>query len=158
MGVSASTKETTLHYFRDPLVDLVAQDPDIDLTGVVIVGVPQDNESKSLVSELAANWAEAMRLDGAIVTTEGWGNDHIDFADLIELLSVRGIAVSGLSFIGGEGFVVSNAYMDTIVDFNKSEEGYETGLIGENNVALLDAKKALAFLKLKMQKKEKANR
>lgn len=155
MGVSASTKETTLHYFRDPLVNLVAQDTDVDLAGIVIIGVPQDNESKIFVSELAANWAEAMRLDGAIVTTEGWGNDHIDFAELVELLAVRDIAVSGLSFIGGENFVVSNEYMDTIVDFNKSEEGYETGRIGENNTDLLDAKKALAFLKLKMQKKKR---
>lgn len=155
MGVSTSTKETSLHYFRDPLLDVVANDKDVDLAGVIVVGTPQENESKYFLGERVANCAEAMRLEGVIVTLEGWGNDHVDFANTIEQLSKRGISVSGLSFVGGEGFVVSNQYMDTIVDFNKSTEGYESGIIGENNTNELDAKKALAFLKLKMQKKSK---
>jgi len=155
MGVSTSTKETSLHYFRDPLLDVVANDKDVDLAGVIVVGTPQENESKYFLGERVANCAEAMRLEGVIVTLEGWGNDHVDFANTIEQLSKRGISVSGLSFVGGEGFVVSNKYMDTIVDFNKSTEGYESGIIGENNTNELDAKKALAFLKLKMQKKSK---
>lgn len=153
MGVSTSTKETTLHYFRDPLLNVVSSDKDVDLAGVIIVGTPQDNESKYFLGDRVADCAEAMRLDGVIISLEGWGNDHVDFANTIEQLSKRGISVSGLSFIGNEGFVVSNKYMDTIVDFNKSEEGYETGRIGENNTNELDARKALAFLKLKMQKK-----
>jgi len=155
MGVSTSTKETSLHYFRDPLLDVVANDKDVDLAGVIVVGTPQENESKYFLGERVADCAEAMRLEGVIVTLEGWGNDHVDFANTIEQLSKRGISVSGLSFVGGEGFVVSNKYMDTIVDFNKSTEGYESGIIGENNTNELDAKKALAFLKLKMQKKSK---
>jgi len=155
MGVSTSTKETSLHYFRDPLLDVLANDKDVDLAGVIVVGTPQENESKYFLGERVANCAEAMRLEGVIVTLEGWGNDHVDFANTIEQLSKRGISVSGLSFVGGEGFVVSNKYMDTIVDFNKSTEGYESGIIGENNTNELDAKKALAFLKLKMQKKSK---
>jgi D-proline reductase (dithiol) PrdE len=44
--------------------------------------------------------------------------------------------------------------MDTIVDFNKSKEGLETEVVGENTVSELDAKKALAFLKLKMRNRE----
>ena len=152
MGVSTSTKETTLHYFRDPLLDVVSSDKDVDLAGIIIVGTPQDNDSKYFLGERVADWAEAMRLEGVIVTLEGWGNDHVDFANTIEQLSKRGICVSGLSFIGGEGFVVSNSYMDTIVDFCKSESGYESGLVGENTTDELDAKKALAYLKLKMNK------
>lgn len=155
MGVSTSTKETTLHYFRDPLLNVVSSDSDVDLAGIIIVGTPQDNESKYFLGERVADWAEAMRLDGVIISLEGWGNDHVDFANTIEQLSKRGISVSGLSFVGNEGFVVSNQYMDTIVDFNKSKDGYETGRIGENNTNELDARKALAFLKLKMQKKTK---
>ena len=31
MGVGPSTKETTLHHFRDPLLDVVSNDEDIDL-------------------------------------------------------------------------------------------------------------------------------
>ena len=42
--------------------------------------------------------------------------------------------------------------MDTIVDMNKSKEGIETEVVGENNTNEIDAKKALAFLKLKMRK------
>ena len=155
MGVSTSTKETSLHYFRDPLLNVVANDKDIDLAGVIVVGTPQENESKYFLGDRVADCAEAMRLEGVIVSLEGWGNDHVDFANTIEQLSKRGISVSGLSFVGGEGFVVSNKYMDTIVDFNKSKEGYESGIIGENTTNELDAKKALAFLKLKMQKKSK---
>jgi D-proline reductase (dithiol)-stabilizing protein PrdE len=158
MGVSTSTKETTLHYFRDPLLDVVSSDKDVDLAGIIIVGTPQDNDSKYFLGERVADWAEAMRLEGVIVTLEGWGNDHVDFANTIEQLSKRGICVSGLSFIGGEGFVVSNSYMDTIVDFCKSESGYESGLVGENTTNELDAKKALAYLKLKMNKTKSGGR
>ena len=156
MGVSTSTKETTLHYFRDPLLDIISSDKDIFLTGIIITGTPQDNDSKYFISERIANWAKAMNLDGVIISVEGYGNDTIDFANSIEQMSKKGISVSGLSFIGNEGFVVNNKYMDTIVDFNKSDLGYETSRVGENNVDELDAKKALAYLKLKMNKKSKS--
>ena len=43
--------------------------------------------------------------------------------------------------------------MDTIVDINKSKEGIETEVVGENTTDTLDAKKAAAFLKLKMRKR-----
>ena len=59
-----------------------------------------------------------------------------------------------MSFIGTQAqFVVKNQYMDTIVDFNKSAEGIETEVVGENTAMEIDAKKALAMLKLKMRKK-----
>ena len=43
MGIGPSTKETSLHHFRDPLVDVLSNDTDIDLVGVILVGTPQDN-------------------------------------------------------------------------------------------------------------------
>ena len=46
MGVGPSTKETTLHHFRDPLLDVVSNDEDIDLMGIIVVGTPQSNEEK----------------------------------------------------------------------------------------------------------------
>ena len=49
-------------------------------------------------------------------------------------------------------FVVTNRYMDSIVDINKSVEGIETNVVGENNLVRTDAKKAKALLKLKMRK------
>ncbi|HCQ88616.1 MULTISPECIES: glycine/sarcosine/betaine reductase component B subunit [unclassified Clostridium] len=153
MGVGPSTKETTLHHFRDPLIDVVANDEDVDLLGVIIVGTPQANEDKVFVGQRVATWVEAMRVDGAIISVDGWGNSHVDFANTIEEIGKRNIPVVGLSFIGTQAkFVVTNKYMDTIVDFNKSKEGIETEVVGENNISTLDSRKALAFLKLKMRK------
>ncbi len=153
MGIGPSTKETSLHHFRDPLLDVVAKDADIDLLGVLLVGTPQGNKEKLLVGTRAAAWVEAMRADGAIISLDGWGNSHVDFANTVEQIGKRGIPVVGMSFVGTAAtFVVKNEYMDTIVDFNKSKEGIETEVVGENTVSERDAKKALALLKLKMRK------
>ena len=122
MGIGPSTKETSLHHFRDPLLDVVSSDEDLDLMGIIIVGTPDDNTDKLLVGTRAAVWAEAMRADGVILSSDGWGNSDVDFA---------------------------------ILDINKSEEGIETDVLGENNVTELDAKKVTAMLKLKMRKNEK---
>lgn len=153
MGIGPSTKETSLHHFRDPLLDVVSNDLDVDLMGVIVVGTPQDNSDKYFVGERAAVWAESMRADGVILSVDGWGNSHVDFANTIEQIGNRGIPVVGLSFVGTQAsFVVTNKYMDTIVDINKSAEGIETEVVGENNMDRIDARKALAFLKLKMRK------
>ncbi|SET29264.1 D-proline reductase (dithiol) PrdE [Natronincola peptidivorans] len=155
MGIGPSTKETTLHHFRDPLLDVVSKDDDIDLVGIIIVGTPQHNEEKYFVGKRTAAWLEAMRVDGTIISIDGWGNSHVDYANTIEEIGSRGIPVVGLSFVGTQAnFVVKNDYMDTIVDFNKSQAGIETEVVGENNPNYLDARKALAFLKLKMKEVE----
>ncbi|AKA71105.1 glycine/sarcosine/betaine reductase component B subunit [Clostridium scatologenes] len=155
MGIGPSTKETTLHHFRDPLVEIVDNDGDVDLLGIIVAGTPQENEDKVFVAQRAAAWVEAMRADGVIVSIDGWGNSNIDFATAMEEIGKRGIPVVGMSFVGTQAqFVVTNKYMDTIVDFNKSTEGIETEVVGENNIVELDAKKALAFLKLKMKNRE----
>lgn len=157
MGIGPSTKETTLHHFRDPLLDIVSNDTDVDLMGIMVVGTPQDNKEKNFVGQRAAAWLEAMRADGVIFSLDGWGNSHVDFANTIEEIGKRGIPVVGMSFVGVQAkFVVTNKYMDTIVDFNKSTQGIETQIVGENNPDKLDSRKALAFLKLKMRKKDGA--
>jgi len=153
MGVGPSTKETSLHHFQDPLLNVLCNDSDIDFVGVIVVGTPQDNTMKHFVGKRTAAWLEAMRVDGVIISSDGWGNSDIDYANTIEEIGKRNIPVVGLNFIGTQAqFVVTNKYMDTIVDFNKSPEGIETQVVGENNVTELDSKKALAFLKLKMKK------
>lgn len=155
MGIGPSTKETTLHHFRDPLLEVVTSDRDVDLLGIIVAGTPQENEDKVFVAERAAAWCEAMRADGVIISIDGWGNSNIDFATAVEEVGKRDIPVVGMSFVGTQAqFVVTNRYMDTIVDFNKSEEGIETEVVGENNVTTIDAKKALAYLKLKIKRKE----
>ena len=144
MGIGPSTKETSLHHFRDPLLDVVSSDEDLDLMGIIIVGTPDDNTDKLLVGTRAAVWAEAMRADGVILSSDGWGNSDVDFANTAEQMEIRGIPVTGLKFSGTVGqFVVEN------------DEGIETDVLGENNVTELDAKKVTAMLKLKMRKNEK---
>jgi len=155
MGIGPSTKETSLHHFRDPLLDVVSKDTDVDLMGVVLVGSPDGNEEKMLVGTRAAVWAECMRADGVILSCDGWGNSHVDYTNTIEQIGSRGIPVTGITFNGTVAqFVVTNDYLDAIVDINKSATGEETNVVGENNMIELDCKKALAMLKLKMRKKE----
>ena len=154
MGIGPSTKETSLHHFRDPLLDIVSADEELDLMGIVLVGTPDGNEDKMLVGTRAAVMAECMRADGVILSSDGWGNSDVDYANTCEQLGIRGIPMAGLNFSGTAAqFVVVNDYMDGIVDINKSAEGVETDNVGENNVSPLDCRKALAILKLKMRKK-----
>lgn len=152
--IGPASKEMSRHYWREPLVLETLFDPELDLCGVLLVGSPQINAEKFYVSKRVGMTCEALDVDGAFVTTEGFGNNHIDFASHIEQIGSRGIPVVGVSFVGTQGaFVVTNEYMDTIVDINKSEEGIETSVVGENSLTLLDAKKAAALLKLKMRRK-----
>jgi len=152
MGIGPSTKETTLHHFRDPLVEELCEDTDLDFVGIMLAGIPQDNVNKYFTGDRVGAWAEALRVKGAIVSEDSWGNSNVDFAHAIEEIGRRDIAVVGVSFVGTQGaFVVTNPYMNSIVDINKSEEGIETNVVGENNLVLKDAKKARVLLKLKMK-------
>lgn len=91
MGVGPSTKETTLHHFRDPLLSVVSKDKDVELLGVIVVGTPQDNEDKMFVGQRAAAWVEAMRADGVIISVDGWGNSHVDYANTIEEIDRKSV-------------------------------------------------------------------
>ena len=154
MGIGPSTKETTKHMFNDPLVEIIGEDTDVDFVGVMVVGTPDDNKYKNLVGKRAAQWCEAMRVDGVILSADGWGNSHVDYANTFEEIGKRGIPTVGVTFNGVQAkFVVTNKYMDTIVDINKSKEGIETEVVGENNVDVVDARKALVYLKVKMKNK-----
>ena len=154
-----STKETSLHHFRDPLLEVVAEDTDLDLMGIIIVGTPDDNKDKLLVGTRAAALAECMRADGVILTSDGWGNSDVDYTNTCEQLGIRGIPVTGLNFSGTVAqFVVVNDYLDGIVDINKSADGTETNVVGENNMVKVDCLKAKALLKLKMRQKEQHDR
>ena len=155
MGIGPSTKETSLHHFRDPLLDVVSKDTDVDLMGVMLVGSPDGNEDKMLVGTRAAVWAECRRADGVIVSCDGWGNSHVDYTNTMEQIGIRGIPAAGITFNGTVAqFVVVNDYLDAIVDINKNPEGVESNIVGENNMVEKDCKIALYKLKAKMKKKE----
>lgn len=157
MGLGPCMKETTLHHYRDPLTEVLDRDPEVNLRGIVIVGSPQDNDSKYLVGTRTAVWMEGMRLDGAILSCNGIGNNHVDYANTIAQLEMRNIPTVALSLCPASEFVVQNEYLDGVLDYYKSEPGKETQVLAENTVTELDARKALAMLKLKMRKKKADN-
>ncbi|MBK5242533.1 D-proline reductase (dithiol) proprotein PrdA [Clostridium sp.] len=146
--IGPASKECSRHYWREPLVIEAMNDPEVDLCGVVFVGSPQINSEKFYVSERLGMTVESMNVAGAIVTTEGFGNNHIDFASHIEQVGMRGIGVVGMSFCGVQGaLVVGNKYTKYMVDNNKSEAGIENEVLGCNTLCKEDAIRALAMLK-----------
>ena len=129
--IGPASKEMSRHYWREPLVLEALHDEEVDLCGVVFVGSPQINAEKYYVSRRVGHTVEMMDVDGAFVTTEGFGNNHIDFASHIEQIGMRGIPVVGLSFCAVQGaLVVGNKYMQYMVDNNKSESGIENEVLG----------------------------
>lgn len=149
--IGPASKENTRHYFREPLVNLMANDSEINLVGVVFVGSPQINEEKNYVSGRLGAIIEALSVEGAIVTTEGFGNNHIDFASHIEQIGQRGVSVVGVTYSAYQGaLVVGNKYMNSMIDLNKNPEGFESEILGDNTLCPEDAQRALAMLKTKM--------
>lgn len=150
--IGPASKETSRHYFREPLVIEAIEDEELDLVAVIIVGSPQANADKFYVSNLLGTTVEAMDVDGAIVSTEGFGNNHIDFASHIEEIGKRGIPVVGMTFAAEQGqLVVGNKYMDAMVDLNKSENGIENEILSNNCLCEEDAIRAIYMLKAKMK-------
>ena len=146
--IGPASKEMSRHYWREPLVLECLHDEEIDFCGVVFVGSPQINAEKFYVSKRVGQIVEMLDVDGAFVTTEGFGNNHIDFASHHEQIGMRGIPVVGLSFCAVQGaLVVGNKYMTTMVDNNKSESGIENEVLGCNTLCPEEAIRALQMLK-----------
>lgn len=153
--IGPASKECSRHYWREPLVMEAMADENIDLAGVIFVGSPQINSEKFYVSERLGMMIEFMDVDGAIVTTEGFGNNHIDFASHIEQIGMRGIPAVGMSFCAVQGaLVVGNKYMKYMVDNNKSEAGIENEVLSCNTLCKEDAIRALSMLKSAMKEEE----
>jgi D-proline reductase (dithiol) PrdA len=149
--IGPATKEMTRHYFREPLVEALAKDDELDLVGVIFVGSPQVNDEKMYVSERLGTLVETLDVSGAIVTTEGFGNNHIDFASHIEQIGRRGIPAVGVSFCAYQGqLVVGNEYMDAMIEVNKDAKGFENEIAGCSTITEDDANRAVLMLKTKM--------
>lgn len=150
--VGPSTKETSRHYFRDPLVLQALADPGIDLCGVAFAGSPAISQQKKMVAERLGRLAEALDIQGVIVATEGYGNNHIDFAAYLEEIGRRGIPAVGASYCGSFGpMITGNRYTGNLVDCAKSPNGLENRILADNTMADEDALLALAMLKSLMQ-------
>lgn len=146
--IGPASKENSRHYFREPLVIEAMRDEEVDLCGVIFVGSPQVNSEKFYVSNRLGMTVEAMDVDGAIITTEGFGNNHIDFASHHEQMGSRGIAVVGVTYSAVQGaLVVGNEYMKYMIDNNKSKQGIENEILSNNTLCPEDAIRALAMLK-----------
>lgn len=149
--IGPASKEMSRHYWREPLVLEALHDEEVDLCGVIFVGSPQINSEKFYVSRRVGMMIEALDVEGAFVTTEGFGNNHIDFASHIEQIGMRGIPVIGMSFSAVQGaLVVGNKYMTSMVDNNKSEAGIENEILACNTLCHEDAIRALHMLKAQM--------
>ena len=146
--IGPASKEMSRHYFREPLVLAAMEDEEIDLIGVAFVGSPQANSDKFYVSNRLGMMIEAMDLDGAVITTEGFGNNHIDFAAHHEQIGSRGVPVVGVTYSAVQGaLVVGNKYMKHMVDNNKSSQGIENEILANNTLCPEDAIRILAMLK-----------
>lgn len=149
--IGPATKEMTRHYIREPLVEGLAEDVELDLIGVVCVGSPQVNDEKLWVSERLGTQLEALDVDGCIITTEGFGNNHIDFIQHIGQAGKRGIPVVGVSFCAYQGqLVVGNEYATAMVEENMDMGGFENDVAGCSCVTKEVAARAIQMLKNKM--------
>ncbi len=153
--IGPASKEMSRHYWREPLVLETLMDEEVDLCGIIFVGSPQINAEKFYVSKRVGMMVEALDVDGAFITTEGFGNNHIDFASHHEQIGMRGVPVVGLSFCAVQGaLVVGNKYMTHMVDNNKSEAGIENEVLACNTLCHEDAIRALNMLKAAMAGEE----
>ncbi|MGC4018299.1 MAG: glycine/sarcosine/betaine reductase component B subunit [Muricomes sp.] len=153
MGLGPSIKMTTLYHFQCPVTAALSEEEDFEFAGVIVDGVSEVCDDKIYTAKRVGDIAEAVRAEGAIVAIDGWGNHHVDFVNVIEQLGIRGIPSIGLSYIGLQGrLVCSNNYVDCVVDFNKCESGYESCVVGQNNLTDYDAMKAVKLLKNKVKK------
>ncbi len=149
--IGPATKEMTRHYIREPLVEGLAADEELDLVGVICVGSPQVNDEKLWVSERLGSLLEAMNLDGCIITTEGFGNNHIDFIQHIGQAGKREIPVVGVSFCAYQGqLVVGNEYATAMVEENMDKGGFENDIAGCSCVTAEVAARAIQMLKNRM--------
>lgn len=149
--IGPATKEMTRHYIREPLVEGLAADTELDLIGVVFVGSPQVNDEKLWVSERLGSLLESLDIDGCIITTEGFGNNHIDFIQHIGQAGKRGIPVVGVSFCAYQGqLVVGNEYATAMVEENMDKGGFENDVAGCSCVTKEVAARAIQMLKNKM--------
>lgn len=149
--IGPATKEMTRHYIREPLVEGLAADTELDLVGVVFVGSPQVNDEKMWVSERLGSLLESLDIDGCIITTEGFGNNHIDFVQHIGQAGKRGIPVVGVSFCAYQGqLVVGNEYATAMIEENMDMGGFENNVAGCSCVTKEVAARAMQMLKNKM--------
>lgn len=141
-----------MHHFRCPVSLALQKEKDLEFNGIIVNGVSEGFDEKVFTAERTGYIAECMRVDGAIVAIDGWGNHHIDFVNVIRL-GLKEIPAIGISYIGQQrGVWCVRITMWTPLCINKNSSGYESCIVGDNNLTDYDAMKAVALLKNKMNK------
>lgn len=154
MGLGPSIKMTSKHHYFCPITKELLTREDIDFLAVVLDGVSENCDEKVYTAKRTADIVKALGAEGVIVAIDGWGNHHVDFVSVMEECGKKGILSVGLSYIGLQGRLVCDSpYVDTVIDFNKNEDGYENCVVGGNNLNAWDAKKAVALLKRKVERR-----
>lgn len=156
MGIGTSMKETTKHYYKDPLLEVVSNDKDVNLRGIVIIGSPDANEDKMRAGERVGALIESMHVDGALFSCNGEGNNHVDYAKSIEETEKRGIPVSVLSFSPTDRYVVNTDFIKSSVCFYQSSDptlptGQCSYILAEQTYEKKHVVQALALLKQRMK-------
>ena len=159
MGIGTGMKETTKHYYKDPLLEVVSKDKDVNLRGIVIVGSPDRSADKLRAGERVGALLKSMRVDGALFSCNGEGNNHVDYAKSIEETEKQGIPVSALTFCPAENFVTPTPYLKTSVCFYQaSDESFTTGqvsyVLAEQTYEKKHVVQALALLKKRMREND----
>ncbi|SJZ66512.1 glycine/sarcosine/betaine reductase component B subunit [Megasphaera cerevisiae] len=68
MGLGPSAKMTTLHHDRYPITQPLLQEKNIECSGIIVNGVSERYADKRFSAERTGAIAEAMRIDGVIVS------------------------------------------------------------------------------------------
>lgn len=153
MGLGPSTKMTTLHHYNCPVTKHLLEDKEIDFLGVIVDGVSENFDRKTFTAKRTADLVKSLGAQGAIVAIDGWGNHHLDFVSIIDQLGRSNIPCVGLSYLGTQGqLVATSPHVKKIVDFNKSQSGFESCVVGQNNLEPKDAMFATAILKNRLKK------
>lgn len=74
VGIFILMKNILFYIFRDLLLDLIDNDFDIDLLGVVVVGILEYNEWKIFLVIRFGRWIELLWFDGVIIILDMVGN------------------------------------------------------------------------------------
>jgi glycine reductase len=105
--VSACDKNTTFHHQNNPLIAelLRGHGADWDFAGMVISNASTRLADKERSAEAAVALVAEMKVDGAIVSKEGFGNPDADLMLLLRGLEQAGIKASAITdeFAGIEG-------------------------------------------------------
>jgi D-proline reductase (dithiol) PrdA len=116
--------------------------------GVTVFGSPATERDKRFVAERVGAAVHATGADGAILATEGFGNNHVDFALTLKEITAYGMPCVGVTWAARQGrLVAGNEYMVALVEVNRSPEGRESRIVAENTARPQDARRAIAMVK-----------